>query len=229
VTIDSALLARSAERVPATGRGEATRQRLLARSRAVFESRGYAGATVAEIAKRAGVAHGTFYKYFESKDDIFRALTNEIVADMFDRTRQREHAPDAVTRITRVNWRYLKAFREDAEFLALVFHVSMVDPTYREFWVNVRQQWADTIERWVQREVRAGTADQRLDARVAARALGLMMESFAQHWFVLGEQYDDHTALTTLTQLWINALQLDVEADVDVGAVAADVLAEQLD
>jgi AcrR family transcriptional regulator len=219
-----AQLARSGERSPATDRGERTRQRLLDAARVVFERRGYHGAAVADIAKAAGTAHGTFYKYFESKDDIFRALTNQVVGAMFERTRRRRPAPDAVHRIVSANWRYIQAFREDADFLAIVWQVVMFEPEYREFWLLVRQRWADTIERWVTREVEAGTADVRLDPAVAARALGLMMESVLQTWFVLGVDHDEHTALSTLSQLWINALQLDV-GDADVSEVAARVLA----
>jgi AcrR family transcriptional regulator len=221
-TLHTGLLSRTADRVvPVTGKGERTRQRILDTARTVFERDGYSATRVADIASGAGVAHGTFYKYFESKDDVFRELTNQVVTDMFSRTRQPVPAPDSVTRIARANWRYFRAYRDDADFLAVVWQVVMFDPAYRDFWVQIRQHWADIIERWVRQEIGDGRADDRLDARIAARALGLMMETFAQHWFVLGEEYDDETALATLTQMWLNALQLEVGTDVDVAAVAA--------
>jgi AcrR family transcriptional regulator len=221
------MLAREAPHEPTTSRGARTRQRLLDAARPVFERDGYHATRVADIADGAGVAHGTFYKYFRSKDDVFRELTNQVVSAMFERTRApgrggRVAGDDAaVARITSANWRYLTAYREDAAFLATVWQAVMSDPAYGEYWVGVRQQWADTLERWVTIEVRSGSADRRLDARVAARALGLMMENFAHHWFVLGERYDDTTALATLTLLWVNALRLDVGPEVDVEAVAA--------
>jgi AcrR family transcriptional regulator len=225
MSIQDGLLTRTADRVvPVTGKGERTRQRVLEAARVVFERDGYPGTRVADIASTAGVAHGTFYKYFESKDDVFRELTNSVVTAMFARTRQPDRAPDALTRIARANWRYIRAYREDAEFLAVVWQVAMIDRAYRDFWVQVRQHWADIIERWVRAEIRQGRADDRLDPRIAARALGLMMETFAHHWFVLGEQYDDESALTTLTQLWLNALQLE-GAEGDVAAVAAATVA----
>lgn len=224
VNIETSLLARNGEREPATGKGARTRQRLLTSARRAFERKGYLNTRVADIAKGAGVAHGTFYKYFESKDDIFRELTNQVVAAMYERSRPIHRAPDPVTRITLANWLYINSYREDAEFLAIVQQVVGFDPEYRAFWVRVRGRWADTIERWVSREIVARTADQRLDSRVAARALGLMMESFAHHWFVLGESYDERTALTTLTHLWINGLQLEVDTTVDVEAAVENVL-----
>ena len=225
MSIETSLLTRTGERSPATDRGERTRQRLLEVARATFEERGYLATRVKDIADGSGVAHGTFYKYFVSKDDIFRELTNHVVSAMYERTRQHQPAPDAITRITLANWRYITAYREDAQFLAIVFQVSIFDPDYREFWVAVRKRWADTIERWVEREIRAGTADGRLDARVAARGLGLMMESFAHHWFVLGEAYDERTALTTLTQLWLNGLRLPMDDSDDLSDVVDRVLA----
>jgi hypothetical protein len=144
---------------------------------------------------------------------------------MFERTRPQTPAVDEVRRIVQVNWAYIVAFRENADFLATVWQVVMVDPEYREFWLQVRRRWADTIERWVVRELAAGRGDTRLDAHVASRALGLMMESFLQTWFVLGEAHDEETALATLSQMWINSLQLDV-GESDVAAVAAEVIEE---
>jgi AcrR family transcriptional regulator len=219
-------LERSADRVvPVTGKGERTRQRILEAARVVFERDGYPATRVADIASGAGVAHGTFYKYFESKDDVFRELTNDVVSQMYERTRRRDAAPDELTRIARANWRYICAYRDNADLLAVVWQLAMFDPTYRQFWVEVRQSWADTVEAWVTRMVRSGDADSRLDPHIAARALGLMMESFAQHWFVLGEPYDDVAALTTLTQVWINALQLDLDDGPLVAEAAAATIA----
>ena len=50
------------------------REQILAAARAVFDEKGYELATVSEIVRRAGVAQGTFYLYFESKKNIVVAL-----------------------------------------------------------------------------------------------------------------------------------------------------------
>jgi AcrR family transcriptional regulator len=51
--------------------GLATRERLLAAARELIEEGGYASASVAAIAERAGVASGTLYRHFTSKEDLF--------------------------------------------------------------------------------------------------------------------------------------------------------------
>ncbi len=48
-----------------------TRERLLQAAREVIEDAGYGGASVAAIAERAGVATGTLYRHFASKEDLF--------------------------------------------------------------------------------------------------------------------------------------------------------------
>lgn len=68
------------EPAPSTGlraRGERTRATLLRAGAEVLPVRGYHEARVDDIVEAAGVSHGTFYRYFDSKDDFFRALAEE--------------------------------------------------------------------------------------------------------------------------------------------------------
>jgi AcrR family transcriptional regulator len=51
-----------------------TRERLLRAARAVIEEGGYGAATVAAIAESAGVASGTLYRHFSSKEELFVEL-----------------------------------------------------------------------------------------------------------------------------------------------------------
>jgi AcrR family transcriptional regulator len=54
------------------------RDKLLQSARAVFAEYGFAKASMSEIAQRAGVAHGTTYLYFKSKEALAVALSNEL-------------------------------------------------------------------------------------------------------------------------------------------------------
>jgi AcrR family transcriptional regulator len=59
----------------------ATRAELLTAAAAVFERRGYSGASITEIAEEAGFTHGAVYSNFESKEDLFLALYEQWVAE----------------------------------------------------------------------------------------------------------------------------------------------------
>src|SRR5215470_19820969 len=53
------------------------RERILGSAMRVFASKGFFGAKVSDIAEDAGVADGTIYLYFKSKDDILISLFEE--------------------------------------------------------------------------------------------------------------------------------------------------------
>ena len=57
-------------------------QRLLDAGVEVFAKRGYHAARVDDIVKVAKTSHGTFYLYFANKDDLFRALAEEVATEM---------------------------------------------------------------------------------------------------------------------------------------------------
>jgi AcrR family transcriptional regulator len=73
-----------------------TRERLLAAARELIEERGYGGASVVAIAERAGVASGTLYRHFSSKEELFvelfRAVCDREVEAMKDAARGRERS-----------------------------------------------------------------------------------------------------------------------------------------
>ena len=62
-------------------RPEARPDEILDAALAVFGEKGLAGARMADIAARAGVSKGTVYLYFETKDDLFRAVVPRVIED----------------------------------------------------------------------------------------------------------------------------------------------------
>ncbi len=71
------------DKTPRTARGERTRRALLSAAAEEFGEKGFHEGSISGITRRAGCALGSFYTYFDSKDDIFRAL----VADMSGQVR----------------------------------------------------------------------------------------------------------------------------------------------
>lgn len=58
-----------------------TRERLLASARAVFGERGYAGASVDDVARHAGFTKGAVYSHFASKRELFLAMVRDRFAE----------------------------------------------------------------------------------------------------------------------------------------------------
>jgi AcrR family transcriptional regulator len=93
-------------------RGEKTRLRLLDAGASVLPARGYHDARVDDIVAAAGVSHGTFYRYFENKDDFFRVLAEAASSRMIELIDELDlDAPPDDLRTWLCNW--LGAYKAD--------------------------------------------------------------------------------------------------------------------
>lgn len=57
------------------------RERILRESLRYFARNGFAGTKVADLARGIGIAQGTIYRYFDSKEDLFSALRTLVAND----------------------------------------------------------------------------------------------------------------------------------------------------
>lgn len=130
---ETAASSASAGKAPRTERGRRTLRKLLDASAKEFGEKGFHDASVSSITRRAGVALGSFYTYFDSKDAIFRAL----VADMSENVRTAARA--AITQdmsALEIERAALRAFLEFAgrhkEIYRIIDEAEFVDPaSYR--------------------------------------------------------------------------------------------------
>src|SRR4051812_11605306 len=70
--------AASAGKVPRTERGRKTLRAILDAAAVEFGEKGFHEGSISGITRRAGVALGSFYTYFDSKDAVFRALVRDM-------------------------------------------------------------------------------------------------------------------------------------------------------
>lgn len=87
-------------RVSRAEKSEATRQRLFDAAVQIVGDSGYAGASIAAITSRAEVAQGTFYNYFQSRQDLLDQLLPTISKRLHELIRERvmEAPDDAIER-----------------------------------------------------------------------------------------------------------------------------------
>ena len=194
-----------------TARGLRTRDALLRAARVVFTQSGFAESRIADISRAAGVAHGTFYTYFSSKEEVLCAVMSELQHEMASE-RPADTEPLAPAEgIEAAHRHYLRKYRTNAALLATLEQVATLSEALRTMRREHRRVFVDRTARAIQRWQDAGLADRGLDPTYAASALGNMVDRFAYVWFILGEDFDEDTAVETLTRLWVQALGLDHE------------------
>lgn len=198
---------------PRSRKGTQTRARLLGSAKDVFEENGFLDARISDIAERAGLSHGSFYHYFDSKEQIFRELA-EIEEVLL--TAPAEEADDTSTeqlseldRIRRANRLYLERYRDNAKIMGVIEEVSRYDDHVNEARMRRQKHFADRAERAIRRLQRAGAADRKVDPEIAALALGSMVARVAELWLVQhwGDYALDRVA-DQVTRLWANAIGL---------------------
>jgi AcrR family transcriptional regulator len=193
---------------PVTARGARTRAALVKAARSLFERNGYLETNVGDIARRAGVAHGTFYTYFNSKEEIFSEVVEALQADLARIASDEPNLEDGsiAARIERANRGYIRAYETNARMIAVLEQVATFNPRLAQMRRAVRKFWnqrsSEAIRRWQER----GIVDKAIDPDYAASALGAMIDRSAYVWIVLGEPYEFETAVVQLTRLYCNAL-----------------------
>jgi AcrR family transcriptional regulator len=75
--------------------GRATREALLAAARDLFGTQGYADTSTEEVVARAGVTKGALYHHFADKEDLFRAVYEQVQREVSERAAEQFLGPDA--------------------------------------------------------------------------------------------------------------------------------------
>ncbi len=73
---------------------EVRRAELLSAANQLFQTKGYASTTVEDIVQAVGVAKGTFYYYFKSKEALLTALVDQFIQKLLDASQQIIDNPD---------------------------------------------------------------------------------------------------------------------------------------
>lgn len=97
-------------------KAEKTRQKLLVTADKLINQHGYETVAVEDITKAAGVAKGTFYNYFEQKQDLVLALGRHYFAGVTDKVEQLERL-SAQEAITEYLLSYIQVIRNKANIV----------------------------------------------------------------------------------------------------------------
>jgi len=133
-------------KAPRTERGRRTLRSLLDAAAIEFGERGFHEASISGITRRAGIALGSFYTYFDSKDAIFRALVRDMSEQVRDHVAPAVRAAPEGIAAERAGLEQFIAFvRRHKEIYRIIDEAEFVDPD------SFRDHYATTAERIAQR------------------------------------------------------------------------------
>src|SRR3954471_20158186 len=134
----------SSGKAPRTARGERTLRKILDAAREEFGERGFSDSSIVGITQRAGVALGTFYTYFDSKEALFQALVRDMSAQVRDNVGQAlGQGTGALYRERRALEAFLRFAREHRDIYRIIDESEFVEPAvYREHYETTAKRIA---------------------------------------------------------------------------------------
>jgi AcrR family transcriptional regulator len=156
----------SSGKAPRTARGERTLRKILDAAREEFGERGFSDSSIVGITQRAGVALGTFYTYFDSKEALFQAL----VRDMSEQVRDHvapvlKQSANALEGEHAALESFLEFAREHRDVYRIIDEAEFVDPSaYREHYDTTATRIAARLVAGRERgEIDASYTDEELE------------------------------------------------------------------
>jgi TetR/AcrR family fatty acid metabolism transcriptional regulator len=160
------------------------RERILHAAVRVFAKKGFHATRVSEIAAAAGVADGTIYLYFKSKDELLVALFEDRVDRLLGFLEAelplRESAPEKLRRIIELQLQLLEGERDLAEVITVILRQST--KLMKEHAVAKFALYLDAIARVVAGGQAAGELRDDVSPHLAARALFGALDGITMTW-----------------------------------------------
>lgn len=206
----------TAPRRSATRRRASTgdkRALILSAATRVFARRGFFNAQVADVAREAGVAAGTVYLYFRSKDDLLTSIFEESMNRALEQT---ERALEGVTdpierlhRLARVHLGHLGSQRD----LAVVFQVELRQSTkfMERFSAAQLRTYLDHLRDAVCAAQEAGLFRADLNPTLAAKAIFGALDEMVTNWVLSNRDHGLVDDADPVIDLLVNGMKAKPE------------------
>ena len=184
---DTRMPAASGNKVPKTARGRRTLRQLLDAAAEEFGEKGFHEASISQITQRAGVAIGSFYTYFDSKEEVFTALVRDLSGQVRDYVGPRIQGHANQLDAERAGQQaFLEFARQHKEIYRIIDEAEFVDPAiYREHYANTATRIAARLDAAFERgEISEGPSE------IRAWALMGMNVFLGLRFGVWGDDYD---------------------------------------
>lgn len=184
------------------------RDAILRAATQVFAQRGFFNAQVADVAKAAGVAAGTVYLYFRSKDDLLVSLFERTMKDAIAEGRAAlVGAVDPRDRLSRIARLHLERLGRDRD-LAVVFQVELRQSTkfMERFSSSYLREYLGIIREAVEAGQAAGLFRRDVSATAAAKILFGALDEMATNWMLSRRKYPLADDADTVIDLFLNGV-----------------------
>ncbi|MEI8255426.1 MAG: TetR/AcrR family transcriptional regulator [Deltaproteobacteria bacterium] len=190
------------------------RERILRAAVKVFAKKGFFASRVSEIAKAAGVADGTIYLYFKSKDDLLTSLFEDRMSRLLDVMRKEiaanESASDRVRRLIELQLGLLEGERDLAEVITVNLRQST--KLLKQYAARRFTEYLELMASVVADGQRSGEMRADVSPRIVARAIFGALDGIALTWALGAHEVGGlHRAARQLSDVILAGLRKSAE------------------
>ena len=172
--------------------GRAEKARMILRAAAkVFAQFGYFNAKVSDVARQAGVADGTVYLYFKSKDELLSSIFGMAMEEFLSRARaELAQVGDPRERLRRFAYLHLSLLEQERD-LAIVFQVELRQSTkfMEQFSTTYLADYFKIVRQIVEDGQQCGLFRRQLNVQVAAKVFFGVLDEMATNWILSHHNY----------------------------------------
>ena len=157
----------------------------------VFAEKGYFNSKVADVASQAGIADGTVYLYFKSKEELLWSIFDRAMHEFIeDGRRELQPITDPAEKLARIASLHLEKLSSDRE-LAVVFQVELRGSTkfMREFSKAGFAEYLDIIRQAIAEGQAAGVFRKDIQPTLAAKAFYGALDEMVTNWILSEKTY----------------------------------------
>ena len=184
------------------------RESILRAATRVFAHNGYFNSKVADIARAAGVADGTVYLYFKSKEEILHSIFDQNMAEAIAADRRLiDKLSDPREKLRRIASLHLERLGADRD-LAVVFQVELRGSTkfMEEFSAAGFAEYLGLLRAIFEEGQRAGVFRRELNAKVAAKIFFGALDEMATNWIISKRSYKLEPMADVVMDVFLNGV-----------------------
>ena len=167
------------------------REAILRAAIKVFAGKGFFNSKVADIAGEAGIADGTVYLYFKSKDDILHSIFDRAMAEFISEGKKEIEGIDSPEdKLRKIAGLHLERLGADRD-LAIVFQVELRGSTkfMQEFSAAGFAEYLDIIRKTFEDGQKAGIFRGDMKPVVCAKILYGSLDEMVTNWVLSDKKY----------------------------------------
>src|SRR5215470_2350330 len=167
------------------------REAILRAAIKVFAHKGFFNSKVADVAAEAGIADGTVYLYFKSKDEILHSIFDRAMAEFISEGRRELKGIDSPEqRLRRIAEMHLERLGADRE-MAIVFQVELRGSTkfMQEFSAAGFHDYLEIVRETIEKGQKAGVFRADIKPIVASKILYGALDEMVTNWILSAKRY----------------------------------------